>query len=51
MRRKEHRELTPSDIAFNDWMERNKWFIWSVIGAAVVALLSLVGLFILNFGG
>jgi hypothetical protein len=45
------KDLSPDDIAFNDWMERNKWFIWSVIGAAVVALISLVGLFILNFGG
>jgi len=39
------KELTPTDQAMNDWLDRNKWLVW---GAVIVSAISIITMIVLT---
>jgi len=36
------KELTPTDQAMNDWLDRNKWLVWGAIAAAAISIITII---------
>jgi hypothetical protein len=43
------KELTPTDQAINDWLDRNKWLVWGAVTVAVISIISMIVLIVICF--
>jgi len=43
------KELTPTDQAINDWLDRNKWLVWGAVTVAAISIISMIVLIVICF--
>jgi len=43
------KELTPTDQAMNDWLDRNKWLVWGAVTVAAISIISMIVLIVICF--